>query len=301
MGRAGLRKATSSVVALVLGSVAMAGAGALVTASPAAAVSTIRGIDVSGWQGSVDWGAVRRSGRLFGFAKATEGVTFLDSTFAGNRQGMAKSGLALRGFYHFARPDRNSAAAEADHFLQTVGALAPGEVAVLDLEVAASPAVGDWAAEWLGRVAQATGRTPILYSYQSYLYSIPTARLTQYPLWIAAWGRNDGAVPASSPSTDRWSRWTWWQYTSVASVPGVSGNVDESLFAGSAEELAAYGGSTVAPDLLGNLLKNLLPGLGVTPAAASTPAPSNVPANDAAAGLRSLTDSVGGLLSQPKP
>jgi len=222
--------------------------------------------------GTVDWAAVRRSGRLFAFAKATEGQTFVDSTFVRNRLGMAGAGLTLRGFYHFARPDRNSAAAEAAHFIRTVGPLGPGEVPVLDLEVAPSQTVGDWAAEWLGLVAKATGRTPILYSYQSYLYSVPTSKLTGYPLWVASWGANDGAVPASPPRTDRWSRWTWWQYTSNAVVPGVTGRVDDSLFFGSAAELATLAGGPVSP-----------------------------PPDPVAELLRGLTDTLGGLLGAPKP
>jgi lysozyme len=255
-----------------VGAVAAAGLATFLSAGPAAAAAPIHGVDVSGWQGSVDWRAVRQSGRLFAFAKATEGATFVDSTFATNRQAMAGAGLTLRGFYHFARPDRNSAAAEAAHFLQTVGPLGTGEVAVLDLEVAPSPSVGDWAAEWLALVAKATGRTPILYSYQSYLYSVPTTRLAQYPLWIASWGADDGAIPAAAPKTDRWARWTWWQYTSNATVPGINGRVDDSIFAGSASDLAAYGNSAPpSTDLLGDLLRGL------------------------------LTDTLGGLLGQPKP
>jgi len=262
VGHTAFRKAVSCVLATLVGAMAVVGFGAAVSAAPAGAAAPIHGIDVSGWQGPVNWGAVRQSGRQFAFAKATEGVTFVDTTFAVNRQAMAAAGLALRGFYHFARPDRNSAAAEAAHFLGTVGPLGPGEVAVLDLEVAPSPAVSDWAAEWLALVARGTGRTPILYSYQSYLYSIPTAGLTQYPLWIAAWGNNDGTVPAASPRSDRWSRWTWWQYTSNSRVPGVTGYVDENVFAGTSDELAAYGGTTPPPpDLLGDLVRGLSDGL----------------------------------------
>ncbi len=253
----------SSVVALMVGAVSGAGLAAVLSAGPAAAAPSIHGVDVSGWQGAVNWPAVRSSGRLFAFAKATEGQTFVDSTFAANRVGMATAGMTVRGFYHFARPDRNSAAAEANHFIRTVGAMGPGEVPVLDLEVAPGPGVGDWAAEWLGRVAQATGRTPVLYSYQSYLYSIPTSRLTQYPLWIAAYGVNDGAIPATLPQTDRWSQWTWWQYTSNALVPGVTGRVDDSVFAGSAAQLAAYGGTAPASaDPLGDLLRGVTDALG---------------------------------------
>ncbi len=253
----------STTLALLLGGLAVAVPSMLTTAVPAAATAPLHGIDVSGWQGGVDWGAVRRSGRLFAFAKATEGQTFVDKTFLNNRLGMAGAGMVLRGYYHFARPDRNSAAAEAAHYLRTVGRLGPGEVPVLDLEVAPGPGVGDWAAEWLALVAKGTGRTPVLYSYQSYLYSVPTARLTQYPLWIAAWGNNDGTLPTSPPKTDRWSTWTWWQYTSNAVVPGVIGRVDDSVFPGTAADLAALAGTPTAPqpDPLGDLLRGLLGGL----------------------------------------
>jgi len=267
--RAGFRRALSPLLALVLGAAAIAGLGVFASAGPAAGASPIYGIDVSAGQGTVDWGRVRSSGRQFAFAKATEGMTFVDKTFARNRQGMAASGMTLRGFYHFARPDRNSAAEEAAHFLRTVGPLGPGEVAVLDLEVAPGPGVGDWAAEWLGLVGRATGRTPIIYSYRAYLNSIPTARLTSYPLWIASYGANDGTVPATLPGTDRWSRWTWWQHTSNALVPGVTGRVDDSLFIGTTAELAAFGGAAPQADLLGDL-------------------------------LRGLTDTLGGLLGSPK-
>ena len=257
---AGSVRARSGALALVMALVA----GAFTLATPATAAGPLHGIDVSGWQGQVDWGAVQRSGRIFGFAKATEGATFVDRTFGANRAAMGQAGLVLRGFYHFARPDRNTAAAEAAHFLRTVGPLGPGEVAVLDLEVNSGlPGIGDWAAEWLGRVHHATGRLPVIYSYQSYLYEIPTSRLTPYPLWVAAWGDDNGLVPTTQPRTDRWSRWTFWQYTSKARVPGVSTLVDDNIFSGTPAELAALGGAVPPPaDPLAQLVKNVLDGLG---------------------------------------
>lgn len=261
-GGAGFRRTVSSAVALIVGAVGVVAVPSL-RPSAAGAATQMHGVDVSNWQGPVDWGAVARSGRPFAFAKATEGANFVDAQFATNRLGMAGAGLVLRGFYHFARPDRNNAAAEAANFLRTVGPLAPGEVAVLDLEVAAGPTVGDWAAEWLAIVAQATGKTPLIYSYQEYLYSIPTSRLTQYPLWVAAWGANNGHLPATQPRTDRWSRWTFWQYTSKAVVPGVAGRVDDNIFVGTVAELAALGTVARPPsNPLGDLLKGLTEGLG---------------------------------------
>ncbi len=237
------------------------------TSGPAAAAEPLYGIDVSNWQGFVDWPAVRASGHVFAFTKATEGVTFVDHTLTFNRQAMAAEGMVLRGLYHFAHPDLHTPAEEAQHFLETVGPLAQGEVPVLDLEVEGGPGAGPWAAEWMNIVEQATGHTPILYSYAPYLNATSTRDLTRFPLWVAAWGHNDGNVPARQPNTDLWDHWTFWQYTSTASVPGVSGATDKSMFAGSVTDLAALGqlrspGQPVPADPLGDALRKALDDLG---------------------------------------
>lgn len=217
----------------------------------------IFGPDVSDYQDDVDWVAVRSSGRLFGFTKATEGRTFVASTLAANRSGMEAAGLVLRGLYHFARPDRNSAADEAEHFLDTVIPLESGEVAVLDLESGAigHRETGAWALAWLEAVERATGRTPWLYSYAPFLAAIDTSALTRFPLWIAGYGRNDGQVPSEDyrPSTDRWARAVVWQYTSTASVPGIDGQCDDNLFEGTAAELAALASGTIPAEPVGGL------------------------------------------------
>lgn len=209
----------------------------------------IFGPDVSDFQGVVDWAAVRASGRLFGFTKATEGRTFVAETFGANRTGMAAAGMVLRGIYHFARPDRNSAANEATHFLTTTGSLDSGEVAVLDLESGniGHAETGAWALAWLEAVEKATGRTPWVYSYASFLADFDTSALTRFPLWIAGYGPNDGQVPEKKyrPGTDRWPRAIVWQYTSAASVPGVAGQCDDNLFEGTAVELAALAAGSV--------------------------------------------------------
>lgn len=266
--RVGFRRTASWLMVAIFGSAIAAGA-TIGAAAPVGAAEPLFGVDVSNWQGSVDWSAVRASGNVFAFAKATEGVTFVDRTFTSHRQAMAAHGMVLRGLYHFAHPDRNPAAAEAEHFLATVGPLSQGEVPVLDLEVEGGPGAGPWAAEWMGIVERATGRTPILYSYAPYLNATPTQDLTRFPLWVAAWGLNDGTVPSSpayQPNTDRWGAWTFWQYTSRATVPGVTGFTDRSVFAGSLSDLAALGGIHTPPpistDPLGDAIRKGLDDLG---------------------------------------
>ena len=108
----------------------------------------IPGIDVSHYQGVVDWAAVAASGEQFAFAKATEGVSVADLYFHDNWAGIKSAGL-LRGAYHFFHPDQN-APTQAQSFLAKLTAangsplLAPGDLpATLDLEITGgcSPAV----------------------------------------------------------------------------------------------------------------------------------------------------------------
>ena len=116
----------------------------LVSASSAGAATYARGIDVSNWQGSIDWLQVAGDGYTFAFAKATEGTGFTDLTYAVNRAGT--QGLGMRvGAYHFARPDGSgdagvvaSAIAQADHFVDVAQPRAGDLPPVLDLEQAGS-------------------------------------------------------------------------------------------------------------------------------------------------------------------
>ena len=75
----------------------------------------LAGIDVSHFQGEVDWGAVAAAGVRFAFIKATEGLDDVDPRFAQNWQGSRAAGL-LRGAYHFLHPNLD-ARQQAAHFL----------------------------------------------------------------------------------------------------------------------------------------------------------------------------------------
>src|SRR4051812_3131326 len=68
------------------------------------------GLDVSHFQGSVNWGSVRNSGLIFAWAKATEGNTITDANFAGNQNNGKGAGMFM-GAYHFARPASHTPAA----------------------------------------------------------------------------------------------------------------------------------------------------------------------------------------------
>jgi lysozyme len=200
------------------------------------AVAVLNGIDVSNWQGTVDWNAVVGGGVQFAFAKATEGVTFVDPQFARNWSEMRRVGLP-RGAYHFAQPDQNSPQAEADFFLGTVGPLQPGDLVALDLE-AGSGDLTAWTLAWLERARSQVGFRPLVYSGAWFMQPRLAANnpdLAQHGLWLAAY---TGTIPAPPLN---WPVIAFWQHTDSATIPGVQGNCDANFFNGGAAQLPLYG------------------------------------------------------------
>lgn len=201
------------------------------------------GLDVSRWQGVMDWAKAKEAGAYFTFIKATEHTAWVDPLFDENWQGARAVGL-LVGAYHFFRPGYDPIA-QAKHFVNTVRAQ-PGAADlpfVLDVEIAPTKAarllevedgyMGQSSAGGIsrgyGRVNSAavssfagdvqaclecigvlTGRKPLLYTgisfWNTYLRSIPTLICD---LWLANWT----AAPNPNMPHD-WATWTMWQYTS---------------------------------------------------------------------------------------
>ena len=217
-------------------------------AAPASATAKrARGIDVSRFQGTIDWAQVRGSGIRFAFVQASRGSGSdcavkpdncgADPYFAANRVNAAANGIRI-GPYHRAfatganlAEARADAGAEAAVFIAQVGALNSGElIPVLDVE---TPFTGlnakrltTWIRVWVKRVRKGLGRKPMIYTNaSSWGYTGHTREFARarYPLWVAEWGVRKPTVPASNWAGRGWSVWQW---TSSGSVPGISGRVD---------------------------------------------------------------------------
>jgi lysozyme len=207
--------------------------------------NSIPGIDVSHLQGVVNWPTVAASGEVFAFAKASEGITFVDGHFHDNWQGMSAAGV-LRGAYHYYRAN-DDPRQQAQTFLQALAAangsavLAPGDLpAALDLEVTlgvGGPTIVAGVQTWLQMVADATGRAPLVYTYPSFWQAIgnPPA-LSQYPLWIAEYG------VAAPKKIGGWPTWTFWQFDSKHTVQGVGTPCDADGFQGTLVQLQSLAG-----------------------------------------------------------
>lgn len=213
----------------------------------AAAAGKPLGIDVSRFQGTIDWAQVAGSGVRFAFVQASRGSGSdcavkpddcgADPYFASNRLNAVAAGVQI-GFYHRAFASggtlaaaRADAIAEADVFISQVGTLQSGNlVPVLDVE---TPFTGlnvnrlrTWVRVWLKRVYRRLGRKPMIYTNASSWGATGDTRefaKAKYPLWVAEWGVRKPSVPAGNWAGRGWSVW---QYTSSGSVSGISGRVD---------------------------------------------------------------------------
>jgi GH25 family lysozyme M1 (1,4-beta-N-acetylmuramidase) len=197
------------------------------------------GIDISHWQGTIDWTQVAAAGKKFAFMKASEDIDYVDPTYPANRAAANANGLLI-GAYHFAQPDATpgDAQAEADHFLDTAQIASGDLLPVLDLEVSGGlnqTQLQDWVRGYLGRIYERTGIRGVIYMSPAFWvkYAGDTTWFADNGykvLWIAHW------TTATAPTVpaDAWggNGWSFWQYTSSGSVAGISGRVDLDRFNG---------------------------------------------------------------------
>lgn len=186
-------------------------------------------IDVSRHQGTIDWLKVAASTiddrPIRGaYVKASEGIGYVDPLFQRNAVDAPTAGLAV-GFYHYCRPETgNSAAMEAEHFLETVAGLPVTLPFVLDVEGEAADLgpsrLTEWCCEWLETVERRSGHRVMIYTGASFARSYLDARLVRWPLWVAHYGVKQ---PLANPT---WDCWAMHQYSDAGTVDGIAGNVD---------------------------------------------------------------------------
>ena len=206
----------------------------------------VDGLDVSHWQGDINWAKVHNNDYVFTFVKATEGVGWLDVKFLENINEGTAAGVKM-GAYHFARPNLgNTGAEEAEYFLSQVGDyLESGYLRpVLDLEVGSSlgrTALSAWVLDWYWTVKNRTGVAPQIYTNLNYVNNYFTNDVTEFDLWIAYWNC-DPSPTFTIPPTGRWGDWAFWQYCvgNAGTVPGITTRIDMNIFNGEEAGLSEY-------------------------------------------------------------
>lgn len=202
----------------------------------------IHGIDVSKYQGAIDWPAVKAGGARFAWIKATEGGNHVDARFQENWHGAKAAGVP-RGAYHFVywcRPWQEEMAWFEQNVPVDPDALPP----VLDVEATPESrtckrtltreSVVPEMRAMLQRMQRHYGKKPIIYvTVDFYQAILSDNELSEYPIWIRSTKHH--------PSVKYGTRdWTFWQYQSDGRISGIGPKIDRNVFKGSVAQWQAW-------------------------------------------------------------
>lgn len=209
-------------------------------ASVCAGGSIVQGVDVSVYQGNIDWGSAKAAGIDFAIARISDG-SYMDTTFDQNWSGMKSAGI-IRGAYQFFEPGEDPTN-QANIVIQKVGVLGEGDLPVTaDMEVTGGQSAATIAANlktWVAAVKQGTGKTPMVYTAPGWWDGdVNSSSFGGDPLWVANWGVSCPSVP------NGWGSWVFWQYSDSGSVSGIPATVDRDEFNGDLAALQKFAGAS---------------------------------------------------------
>jgi lysozyme len=209
----------------------------------------VHGVDVSRWQGDIDWSKLREQGANFAYIKATDGGDHIDPMFRRNWKGAGEAGLA-RGAYHFFYWCR-TAGEQADWFIRNVprvrGALPP----VIDVEWnhqssckrrPSRATVLEKMQVFMDKLEAHYGQRPVIYTSPDFYADNLRGAFPNHPFWLRSVARHPSKV---YPGRD----WLFWQYSGSGLSHGVSGRIDLNVFNGTESQWRAWrGGGSIMAD-----------------------------------------------------
>lgn len=186
------------------------------------------GLDVSEWQGKIDWKRVARTGIRYAYIRACVGTGYVDSEFHRNHRLAHRYGIKT-GFYHYvtARSVRE-ARLQARFFARTIEPYNYDLKPVMDFESfgrLSRREINRIALAYLRELERLTGIRPVIYSDSNNAQNTFTyRRLARYPLWVAAYG-------VDRPATGQWRSYDGWQFADDGRVDGIrDDSVDLDIF-----------------------------------------------------------------------
>lgn len=191
---------------------------------------TYNGIDVSNWQGYINYEEVKNAGIEVVYIKASQGSNIKDAYFDINYENAKNSGLKV-GFYHFlTATNEYEAEEEAKFFASVISGKVPDCKLVMDYEVfngSNREEIDNISRTFLETVKKLTGKDIIIYSDLSNAKNIFNESLAEnYELWLAYYGDYNELTNVETS----WNRYIGVQYTDRGIVSGIVGRVDRNLF-----------------------------------------------------------------------
>ena len=185
----------------------------------------LQGIDVSTWQGSIDWKKVNDAGIQFAILRATFGTDGVDNRFLENAKNAGAAGVPMGAYHYSYAKSEDEARTEARHFLSTIAPYQFDYPVAFDIENNSLTGLGkdkltDIVLAFF-EVVENAKYYPCLYSNLNWLKNyLDLSRINKhYDIWLAQWNDN--------PTFE--GDFGLWQYTSEGNVAGISGNVDRDI------------------------------------------------------------------------
>ena len=185
------------------------------------------GIDVSSWQGEIDFSQVKASGIEVVYIKSSEGFRSVDSYFEQNYANAKNAGLKVRFYHYVTARSVEDAVKQANFFVSTISGKNPDCKLAMDFESFGSlgrEEINQIALTFMQTVKNVSGKDVIIYSDEYNANSTFESNLAIYPLWVAQYEVSEPTV------REHWSNWAGWQYTDRGEVPGISSYVDRDKF-----------------------------------------------------------------------
>ena len=191
-------------------------------------INTYRGIDVSEYQGYIDYSKVKNAGIQIVYIKASQGTTIEDPYFRTNYDNAKSEGLKV-GFYHFLTArNEDDAIAEAEFFSSVISGTSPDCRLAMDFEVfdgLSVEKINQISFAFLQKLQELTNKEYVVYSDAFNARTVFSRELAEsYPLWIAEYDVN---LPSS---TGNWDEWIGFQYSDKGRIDGITGDVDLDRF-----------------------------------------------------------------------
>ena len=191
------------------------------------------GADISKYQGQVDFHALGQSGLHYVFAKATQGVDYVDPDFQANFEGARAKGLLVGAYHYYMTNDEPEP--QFENFIKTVSLTSGDLPPVVDIEAlhqGTLPHMAEKLKKFLDLLEGHYGVKPIIYSGLNFSNEY-LQDLGDHPLWLAEYEVENPTLP------NGWQRWTFWQYSQTTTVGGIDGAVDGDRFNGDEAALRA--------------------------------------------------------------
>ncbi|MFI3252773.1 MAG: GH25 family lysozyme [Eubacteriales bacterium] len=202
-----------------------------VTCPTTQATDFYQGIDVSSYQGEINFEELASSGCTYLYIKAGEGENTVDSRFEENYKGAEN--LHFGFYYYVTAQNTEEAESQAEQFSKLIQGIDYSLRPVMDYEsfsqvsVAESNAI---ALSFLEKLEALTGVKPAIYTDEYNVKTRWSTALSDYPLWVADYAHLAKPEEYILPENSVWTEWSGYQYTDSAVVSGIKGDVDGDLF-----------------------------------------------------------------------